>query len=83
MSLPVRAQAPLKVNRSRFSVPLKCRKCGRVGVATWEENTDDNLAAGRQSSLESVSWGFFQQIPASHRGNSEIVCENCNTIQLG
>ena len=66
--------------RERFSVPVKCGRCGQQGTIIWEENTGDALTRGPQTSLVAVSSGFYERIARNHRGSVEIVCERCNTV---
>jgi hypothetical protein len=66
--------------RERFSVPVKCGRCGQQGTIVWEENAGDALSRGPQTTLVSISSGFYERVARSHRGSVEIVCQRCNTV---
>jgi hypothetical protein len=67
--------------RTQFSVPMKC-KCGQYGVAVWEENK--NLSrSGPETSLISLSDGFFERIVKKDRFSIEVVCHACGAVQPG
>jgi hypothetical protein len=69
-------------DREQHKVPLKCPKCSRAGFAIWEENIGPELnKLGPMTTLESVSAGFYQRVVKAHRGNIEVVCDGCGTIQ--
>jgi hypothetical protein len=69
-------------DREQHKIPLKCPKCARAGFAIWEENIGPELNnLGPMTTLESVSAGFYRRVVKAHRGNIEIVCDFCGTIQ--
>jgi hypothetical protein len=68
--------------RDEFTVDLKCHRCGQTGVSTWEENTGVNRN-GRQTSLVSVSSGFYERLSKKSPHSIELVCHNCEAVQLG
>lgn len=41
--------------REKFSVPVKCGRCGQQGTIVWEENVGFSLSRGPQTMLAAVS----------------------------
>ena len=66
--------------REQFSVPIKCGRCGQQGNIVWEENVGTSLPKGPETSLVSLSSGFYERVTRDHRGGAEIVCQKCNTV---
>jgi hypothetical protein len=66
--------------REKFSVPVKCGRCGQQGTIVWEENAGDSLCRGPQTTLVAVPAGFYERVARNHRGTVEIVCGRCNTV---
>jgi hypothetical protein len=56
---------------------LRCRKCGSLGTAIWE-NIAPDLSHGRR--LVSLSEGFYQR-PLLGADQPEIICDHCGTGQ--
>jgi hypothetical protein len=67
------------MSREQFSVPVKCGRCGQQGVIVWEENAGNALAKGPQTSLVSLTSGFYERVARNHRG-AEIACQRCNSV---
>jgi hypothetical protein len=49
------ADSGLFMAREKFSVPVKCGRCGQQGTIVWEENVGFSLSRGPQTMLAAVS----------------------------
>lgn len=68
--------------RDQFTIDLKCHRCGQTGISTWEENARVSKD-GSQTSLVSVSSGFYERLSKRAPHAIELVCHRCEAIQLG
>ena len=65
--------------RDQFRTLLKCGKCGAVGHALWEENSEIT-ADGPMGTLVRMSDNFFLQTARNHQGQPAIACRDCGTV---
>ena len=56
---------------SRFSLPIECGKCGRIGKSIWDKG----------SALVGVAGGFYERVQRLNHGLTEVVCSGCETVQ--
>ena len=72
----------LEPARVQFSVKIAC-KCGQVGSATLDENTDAG-PRGSEPELLAVSSGFYLRVEKKMGfGRTEIVCGICEAVIAG
>ncbi|WP_288392487.1 hypothetical protein [uncultured Herbaspirillum sp.] len=63
--------------REKFSAPIECKKCGKTGRATWEENENPVYGNGAARELIDVSEGFRRGGAKDSAGDPEIICAKC------
>lgn len=62
--------------REQFSAHIECKKCGKSGTATWEEN--ENPIFGSERDLIKIPAGFHQSEEEDSLGDPKIVCDVCD-----
>ena len=67
--------------RDRFSLDLKCPRCGQIGIITWEENSTGHRQLGSEGQLIDVTPGFHSEEGRTQSGDPMIICNHCDTIQ--
>ena len=66
--------------RDQITVAIQCPRCGQKGETVWEENHAIS-SEGPQTSLVSLSSGFYERINKRSPYQIELVCHRCETVQ--
>jgi hypothetical protein len=65
--------------RDRFTISLKCPKCGRTGEAQVSED-DYPFMRSPRFSVDSLPDGFEVKKHAATRVETEIICSTCKVL---
>ncbi|MFM0742247.1 hypothetical protein PQQ51_33940 [Paraburkholderia xenovorans] len=63
--------------RETFSSPIECKRCGKTGRATWEENENPVHGDGLDRELKELDAGFHPGKGQDLSGDVAIICDDC------
>lgn len=65
-----------------LAIAIICAGCGRHGSLIWESRLRPSRTP-IMANLASLSDNFYLGMPRTYRGDLEITCRHCGTVQYG